>query len=318
MKASTPRTERPPSTLLRKAVFGGSLLFFVVVPMMPGAVAQPPTGANYSMHPQLKDVLRERSVPLREVLRDVDVFDAATTGFAPGTTVSIRFFSESNHTLQITETKMKTAARSTSSGTIDGIKGSHFILSRNAGKVSGWFSFPAGQTYVLRPVAGGLTRVVEVDASAGWVCGDERSSVRPQEVMSRSLALTKSTSLPENALAAAAATNPAQPAKIDVLFVYTPAVLAAAGTADALAGQIDLLVESANLCFSNSQINALVNLVHEQETLFAETGSFPTDIRVLVDPTDGLFDDVHVLRDHIEPILFACSSPTMTLEASPN
>lgn len=74
-------------------------------------------------------------------------------------------------------------------------------------------------------------------------------------------------------------------------------MLATAGSVEALAGQIDLMVEQANVYFSNSQIRATVNLVHEEEVSFMETGDMYQDILQIVDRHDGILDEVHRLRD---------------------
>ncbi|MDR1345245.1 MAG: cadherin-like beta sandwich domain-containing protein, partial [Bacteroidales bacterium] len=86
---------------------------------------------------------------------------------------------------------------------------------------------------------------------------------------------------------------------IDLLVAYTPA---AKQWAIANAGSIDLLInqalQKANLAFSNSQTNIILNMVHKCELNYTESGSSNTDLIRLTKTNDGIMDDIHVLRRH--------------------
>jgi len=84
--------------------------------------------------------------------------------------------------------------------------------------------------------------------------------------------------------------------ELDVLVVYTPGALAAAGGVAAIHGAIELGVAEANLAFENSLVSTRVRVVHREEVPFQESGSSATDLTSLRDGTDGL-DVAHALRD---------------------
>jgi sugar lactone lactonase YvrE len=84
--------------------------------------------------------------------------------------------------------------------------------------------------------------------------------------------------------------------ELDVLVVYTPGALAAAGGVAAIRGAIELGVAEANLAFENSLVSTRVRVVHREEVPFQESGSSATDLTSLRDGTDGL-DVAHALRD---------------------
>jgi hypothetical protein len=239
-------------------------------------------------------VLRERSSTLAQIFNAAPGFDVRTAPIAPGTTLEVQFFPESIHSLQVTGAKPRSAARSTAWGTIDGVEGSYFVMSRNEGNISARFSCGDGRKYLLKATGVELMRVIDIDSSVGSSCGNRTRSLAPEAA---SPAVASALSAPVNSLAVPLPSDRALPAQLDLLVVYTPSVLAAAGNVSALEGQIDTLIETANLCFSNSLINASVNLAHAQLTASEENGFQLNDLKQLVEPDDGFFDEVHELRD---------------------
>lgn len=83
--------------------------------------------------------------------------------------------------------------------------------------------------------------------------------------------------------------------QIDVLVVYTPAARAGAGGTAAINASIQLAVDTANTVFTNSLINTQLNLVLAAEIDYDE--SAPSPQSALIDPNDGVMDEVHALRD---------------------
>lgn len=81
---------------------------------------------------------------------------------------------------------------------------------------------------------------------------------------------------------------------IRLLVGYTSEALKQNSNMDAL---IELAIAETNLGFSNSGVNALVELAHSYELNYAESGNHGTDLDRFHKPSDGYMDDVHTLRD---------------------
>ena len=65
---------------------------------------------------------------------------------------------------------------------------------------------------------------------------------------------------------------------IDVLVVYTPAALSAAGSFSALDFRVQRSIDETNMAMANSLINASLRLVGEVEVNYTETGVLQTDL----------------------------------------
>lgn len=104
---------------------------------------------------------------------------------------------------------------------------------------------------------------------------------------------------PGQMLAAAApptcTTDPAT--EIDVLVVFTPRTRVAAGGLAGIQGTILLAIQETNDAYTNSGVNQRVRLVHMQEVNYVESGNSTTDKNRLRNPTDGIMDEVHALRN---------------------
>ncbi len=92
----------------------------------------------------------------------------------------------------------------------------------------------------------------------------------------------------------------AKPLEFDVLVVYTPAALAAEGSADAMVAQADLAMADANVCYQNSGIPIHGNIVGVREVDYTESGEIRTDLHRLAVPGDGYLDEVQAMRDEVE------------------
>lgn len=84
---------------------------------------------------------------------------------------------------------------------------------------------------------------------------------------------------------------------IDVMVLYTPAVLAAWGSEAAANAAIATDVASVNTVFRNSHIPSTVRLVYSGVINYSESGSSATDLARLRTPNDGFMDSVQALRD---------------------
>ena len=83
---------------------------------------------------------------------------------------------------------------------------------------------------------------------------------------------------------------------IDVLVAYTPRARTAAGSAAAMALDIDAAVALTNQAYANSGVTQRIRLVRTVEINYTET-NMSTDLDRVTDKTDGFMDEIHTLRD---------------------
>lgn len=88
----------------------------------------------------------------------------------------------------------------------------------------------------------------------------------------------------------------AQPTRVDILMVYTPAVKAFYGGEDGVLAHLVSVVEGSNAALANSQIPMVFHMVHAVETNYVESSTTTTDLDRLRMTSDGFMDEVHALR----------------------
>ena len=86
------------------------------------------------------------------------------------------------------------------------------------------------------------------------------------------------------------------PVVIDILGLYTPAALIAAGSRDALLSHLQQEIANTNLALSNSQDAVTLRLVGLVIENYQESGNLQTDLARLKSSHDGFMDDVGNLR----------------------
>jgi hypothetical protein len=82
---------------------------------------------------------------------------------------------------------------------------------------------------------------------------------------------------------------------IDVLVLYTQSV--SAGYGAILANRIQLMFAEANATYAASGIHTRLRLVHTAQVYYDETGTESVLLEQLKNPSDGILDVAHVLRD---------------------
>ncbi len=87
-----------------------------------------------------------------------------------------------------------------------------------------------------------------------------------------------------------------EPATIDVAVVYTPGAREKAGGTAAIETEIDLMVAETNEVYRTSGVRHRLALVARSEVAHAETGG-GRDLEHLADPSDGVLDEAHDLRE---------------------
>jgi hypothetical protein len=141
-----------------------------------------------------------------------------------------------------------------------------------------------GLVYELRPAADGGQWVIEMD----------------QRQLPAELPPLPTPPEPEDASAAVPPRDVAAAddgSTIDVMVVYSPAVTAKAGGAQAAQQLVQLGVAETNRGYQNSGVIQRVRLVYSGEVPYVETGTFSTDLTRLKTTDDGYLDGVHALRD---------------------
>jgi len=84
---------------------------------------------------------------------------------------------------------------------------------------------------------------------------------------------------------------------IDVMVVYTSALLEDRGGEAALKELIAIAAQKANESYQNSGVNQRIRIVHSGEVSYNESGDSGTDLARLKESDDTFLDEVHQLRD---------------------
>lgn len=164
---------------------------------------------------------------------------------------------------------------------------SEITLIERDGAVAG--TIRLGQrTFKIRHAGQGLHAIEEVDGTKFAKCANGPS----QKIVSSAGDLGGSVSP-----SAGSADVPTGVPTIDVLVVYTGQARVAAGGEASILATIDLAVLEANQAYANSEINFQLNLVKAAEVNYTEVTSFNEMLGRLRNPTDGVLDEVHDLRD---------------------
>lgn len=88
--------------------------------------------------------------------------------------------------------------------------------------------------------------------------------------------------------------------RIDVMVLYTSTARAAAGSNAAMEALIQLAVAETNTAYARSGVIPRIRLVHSGEVVgYNETGILGVELNRLRNPSDGLMDEVHALRDSV-------------------
>ncbi len=85
----------------------------------------------------------------------------------------------------------------------------------------------------------------------------------------------------------------------DVLVVYTHLARIAAGGTNAIRAEALLAVETANVGYENSVVNARMRLVGSNEVVYGESGGWGDHLDRLQDDDDGYMDVIHDWRDDL-------------------
>jgi hypothetical protein len=96
--------------------------------------------------------------------------------------------------------------------------------------------------------------------------------------------------------------------QIDVLVLYTPAVVAEAGSDASARGSIALAESDANTAYAASGITTRIRVVRTQLVQY-DHADFGTDLTRVTNPTDGFIDIAHPLREAVHADMVALIRP---------
>ncbi len=153
-----------------------------------------------------------------------------------------------------------------------------------------------GATYTIRPTSSGLHVVRQVNPSL------LPPDVHPRKPSAPAPAAppvaTGGAKVAVSMQQAQADSDPAEESsRIDVLVLYTPAARDARGGTTGIKALIDMLIVDTNAAYRESGVHQWLHLAHSQMVTFTGTGSFGDDLRSLWNPSDGILDEAHVIRN---------------------
>ena len=168
-------------------------------------------------------------------------------------------------------------------GTFVEMPGSLAVLSKARSVTTGFITYGA-ETFEIMPTKGGRHMIYEIDSS--WL-PDGEPVLLPDDLAGNAEAtVTYDTN----------STDTGDRFVHDLLVVYTPASRMRYGQA-ALESKVLAAVAAANQAYLNSIVRITLNLVGLQEVDYTEASSIVDSLSHLRNPSDGILDDVHVLRD---------------------
>lgn len=149
----------------------------------------------------------------------------------------------------------------------------------NQGRMTGKISWPQ-RAFSVRHVSGGLHRIQEIDVKA---FPREASPLVPPPAKTGGIQAI----VPETD----------DGSTVDVMVVYTSAARAGEGGTPEINDLISLAVSETNQAYASSNVIQRLRLVHTAEVSDPQSGDLEIDLRRLTDPSDGLMDEVHALRN---------------------
>ena len=185
-------------------------------------------------------------------------------------------------------------------GHVAGTDGGWTVMAYRAGAFRAAVLVPGRGLFEVRSLGGGLAQVEETSPEDGGHCEAVGGAGLPQEGQP----LYVPSNFPQGCSYGAA------PTVLDLLVVYTPSALNAAGGLEALQTDIAFEVAYANMAYFNSGVSAELRLVHSEQVAYTESGTVQTDVGYLQAPADGRMDNVQALRDaYGADMVFLCLGP---------
>ncbi len=109
--------------------------------------------------------------------------------------------------------------------------------------------------------------------------------------------LPRNTDRPRTTIKPPASTSTEESSIVDILVLYTPAVVDARGGIPAVQAMVDLWITETNQALADSDVDLQVFLTRAEGVDYREGASMEIDLDRLADPSDGNLDHVHDLRE---------------------
>ena len=248
--------------------------------------------------PVLRSAVTPEMVSPRLVAPRLDVLDVARVG------QSLRFdlTDDVSYVGAVRSVTRRPGHGYTITGSLGDDTDGYFIIAREEAALAGIFHVPADAYLAEMRFAGGAAHwLYTVDEGQRRGCADaprppidrdyESHDDLPKSVHGGSRGPSRNTSCP-----------PTQYVH-DYLVVYTDLARAAAGGTDAIEAVVQTYVAWTSIAYANSSINLRMRLVHCAEVVYDEVvppeieDPRETHLNRLTNPSDGIIDEVHALRD---------------------
>lgn len=284
------------------------VLSCVAAIFLAGGYARGMTSHAGNTHPLLSEanaelpswVAKDPDVHVRSATSRLDVDQLRAMADAPsddGQAFELRLFEDATYSVRVRKIDRPAPNRFVIYGTIQGDRedsSGSAIISVVGGVAHASVSAPDGRSFEITN-AGDLHRVCQIDWRRIPRCGSDDAPQPVSKTHSFSVH-AESAASPQTSVTSTPSATPAAPV-IDVMIVYTPAMLAQAGSVPAMEAMCQTAVATADQAFADSGINAHLRLVHTQLVQYVESGDSAIDVGRLQNPSDGFMDEVPRLQD---------------------
>ncbi len=216
--------------------------------------------------------------------RFVRVNPVALRALRPGDTFSLALLDDARYDWVLDSVSSGPGGATVWSGHLKGFPLGQALILLNSGDLLTGNVNTGEAVFRLRPIAGGVHLIEELDHSAF------PEELPPLEVPPASLGEAA-------ALSGGFAPLADDGSQIDVMVLYTPAARAAEGGTAQIEALVNQAVAETNQAYQNSGVAPRLNLVYTGEVAYTESGSSETDLERLQGTSDGYMDDIHALRD---------------------
>ena len=210
----------------------------------------------------------------------------------------LKLFTDTAYSVQVRKIERFSPTRFTIYGTIRGARedsNGHAIISVVDGVAQASVTSPEGRVFQITH-AGEFYQVSQVDPRRIPRCGagdalSKKHHLSASSATAEAETISSSEDRGEGELSASATTV------IDVMIVYTPAMLAKAGSVRAMEAMCQAAVGATDQAFHDSGVNARVRLVHTDLIAYQESGGLNTDLARARITGDGHMDEIAELRN---------------------
>ncbi len=207
--------------------------------------------------------------------------------------IKFNFFADIDYTGRVSKVIDRGGERFSITGELEG-SFSSFVISVYDEAVCGTLRTGDGSIYELKHLGKGVFKIEEIDPYSFPEAPHDTIKVDAEQDSESESDINSS--MQQEDIAGDPMPTEAGDTVIDVLVVYTPSALSAAGGESEMLALIDSAIDDTNIAYQNSSVNVMLNLVHAEQVSYTEF-SFQTDLSRLRDQGDGYLDYVHTLRE---------------------